>query len=406
MKLTLRNSFVALTLGALVVAACGSDSKSSSTNAAAAPTTNAAPATGAASATNAPAATGGAADSGTAAAEAAIADFLTEPSGIAPTTALPSKAPKKKIAWMECDVPTCTNYLTPGFKDATAAIGWDLQIIPSKSADPTAAMQQALDGGADYIAITGSPAATYTSLAAAAKAKGVPILSCYATDEPTVDSNILTQCGDTSFVTKTGPLMADYAIADSKGDANVLFVTINDFPVLKAESDAFKAELTKNCATCSFTELNVSLDDLIGGKVPAAIASQLQANSKLNYLMYAFGDLPGGVTAALQGAGLDKQVTQIGQDFSDADLPEISAGTHKAWSADPKGYAAWLMVDAAARLATGTSPADLVKLERPFAPLPTWIVADAKSADAIHATGGDWNPPDMSTEFKKLWLIS
>ena len=306
---------------------------------------------------------------------------------------------------MECDVPTCTNYLTPGFKDATAALGWDLMIIPSKSADPTAAMQQALDGGADYIAITGSPAATYTALATAAKAKGVPILSCYATDEPSVDSNILTQCGDTSFVTKTGPLMADYAIADSNGDAQVLFVTINDFPVLKAESDAYKAELTKNCASCSFTELNVSLDDLIGGKVPAAIASQLQANNKLNYLMYAFGDLPGGVTTALQSAGLDKQVTQVGQDFSDADLPEISAGTHKAWSADPKGYAAWLMVDAAARLATGTSPADLVTEHRPFAPLPTWIVADAKSADAIHATGGDWNPPDMATEFKKLWLV-
>ena len=306
---------------------------------------------------------------------------------------------------MECDVPTCTNYLTPGFKDATAAIGFDLMIIPSKSADPTAAMQQALDGGADYIAITGSPAATYTALAEAAKAKGVPILSCYATDEPSVDSNILTQCGDTSFVTTTGPLMANYTIDDSKGAANVLFVTINDFPVLKAESDAYKAELAKNCSSCTFTELNVTLDDLIGGKVPAAIASQLQSNTDLNYVMYAFGDLPGGVTQALQAAGLDKQVTQIGQDFSDADLPEISAGTHKAWSADPKGYAAWLMVDAAARLATGTSPEDLIAMHRPFAKLPTWIVTKAADADAIHATGGDWNPPDMAAEFKKLWLV-
>ena len=104
----------------------------------------------------------------------------------------------------------------------------------------------------------------------------------------------------------------------------------------------------------------MSLDDLLGGKVPAAIASQIQANSKLNYVMYAFGDLPGGVTAALSAAGLDKKVTQMGQDFSDADLPEISAGTMKAWAADPKGYAAWLMVDSAARLATGMSPADMI----------------------------------------------
>ena len=186
----------------------------------------------------------------------------------------------------------------------------------------------------------------------------------------------------------------------------MLFVTINDFPVLKSESDAVKAELTKNCTACSFNELNVTLDDLIGGKVPAAIASQIQANSKVNYVMYSFGDLPGGVTAALQAAGLDKKVVQMGQDFSDFDLPEISAGTMKAWAADPKGYAAWLMVDSAARLATGMSPEDMIAFERPFAPLPTWIVADAKSADAIHATGGDWNPPDMAAEFKKLWLVS
>ena len=160
-----------------------------------------------------------------------------------------------------------------------------------------------------------------------------------------------------------------------------------------------------NCAACSFNELNVTLDDLIGGKVPAAIASQIQANSDLNYVMYAFGDLPGGVTAALQAAGLDKRVTQIGQDFSDVDLPEISAGTMKAWSADPKGYAAWLMVDSAARLATGMTPEDLIAFERPFASLPTWIITEPADADAIHAVGGDWNPPDMADEFKKLWLV-
>ena len=186
MRLTLRKSFAALALGTLVIASCGSDSDSSTdTDAApaasdiapaatdAATGTDAAPATDAATGTDAAPAGG----DGLAAATAAIADFVTEPSGIGPSEPLPSAAPPKKIAWMECDVPTCTNYLTPGFKDATAAIGWELMIIPSKSADPTAAMQQALDGGADYIAITGSPAATYTALAEAAKEKGVPILS-------------------------------------------------------------------------------------------------------------------------------------------------------------------------------------------------------------------------------------
>ena len=87
--------------------------------------------------------------------------------------------------------------------------------------------------------------------------------------------------------------------------------------------------------------------------MPASIVSKLQANPDINYVFYSFGDLPGGVTAALQSAGLDKKVTQYGQDFSTIDLDEITAGTMGAWSADPKGYAGWLMVDAAARLSLG-----------------------------------------------------
>ena len=59
-----------------------------------------------------------------------------------------------------------------------------------------------------------------------------------------------------------------------------------------------------------------------------------------------------------------------GQDFSKFDLDEIAAGTMAAWSADPKAYAAWLMVDAAARLSLGM-PLDE---ERAAAPLPTFLV--------------------------------
>ncbi len=398
---------------ALVGAACGSSSGSSSNSTAAAgATTSAAKAADTTTAAGAATTAAGAATTAkaagadpVAAAKAAIVDFVKEPSGIGVSTPLPSKAPKKKLAWLECDVPTCSNYITPGFKAATAAIGWDLLVLPSKSADPSPAIQQALDGGADYIAITGSPAATYTAAAAAAKAKGVPIFSCYSTDVPSIASNILMQCGSTAGVQRGNTLMADWVIADSSANANVLYATINDFPVLKASSVAFQAELKKGCAACTFTELNVSLDDLIGGKVPAAIASQLQSNKKLNYLMYAFGDMPGGVTAALKSAGLDTQVKQIGQDFSDFDLPEISAGTMKAWTSNPKAYSGWLMTDAAARLATGMSPADLIKFEEKPSLLPSFLVTDAKTADAIKAGNGDWNPVGMAEAFKKLWLV-
>jgi hypothetical protein len=51
---------------------------------------------------------------------------------------------------------------------------------------------------------------------------------------------------------------------DSGGKMNVLIVSIPDFPVLKVETDAYIAQLKKNCPDCKYTELNVTLDDLIG----------------------------------------------------------------------------------------------------------------------------------------------
>lgn len=406
-----RSLLVVLACGTIVATACGSDSKSSSTTAAGAATeTTAAGAatetsaagstdtTPAASETTAAAAGG---DSGLADAKANVAKYSKADGAIGVTIPLTGKAEKKTIAWMECDVPTCSAYLTPGFKNAAAAIGWDLSIIPMKSTDPGPAIQQAIDAKVDFIASTGLAIAQYQPQLDAAKAAGIPVLSCFGTDDPDPSTGLYMQCGDESFVEKTGPLMADWAIADSEGKANILVVSIPDFPVLVSETDAFKAQVAKNCAGCKVTELDATLQDLIGGTVPGSIVSKLQANPDVNYVFYSFGDLPGGVSAALQSAGLDKKVTQYGQDFSTIDLDEITAGTMGAWSADPKGYAGWLMVDAAARLSLGMT----LDEERAAAPLPTIIISDGAAAKAISDVGGDWMPPGAEDAFKKLWGV-
>src|SRR4029078_5715639 len=155
----------------------GSDSNSSSTTAAATATTAASTATTAAgSATTAaatgttpagsetPAAAGGAgSNAGVLAAQGVVDQYSKADGSIGVTIPLTGKPPKKTFAWMECDVPTCASYLTPGIKDATAALGWDLKIIPMKSTDPGPAIQQAIDAGVDYISRTGVPVSIYTS---------------------------------------------------------------------------------------------------------------------------------------------------------------------------------------------------------------------------------------------------
>ena len=389
-----RSVLAVMAVAGIVVGACGDDEKSTDTTAGGSTETTA----GGSTETTAG---GGTEDAGLAAARANVEAHLTADGSIGVTIPLTAVPEKHTIAWMECDVPTCSAYLTPGFKAATEALGWDLQIFPMKSADPGPGIQAAIDAGPDYIAMTGVVAAQFQPQVDAAKAAGIPLLSCFGTDDPSADLGIYMQCGDHNFVEKTGPLMADWAIVDSEGAANVLIVNIPDFPVLVVETDAYKAQMEQNCSSCKYTELNVTLDDLIQGKVPAAVASALQADPSINYVFASFGDLPGGVTAALDAAGLLDGVTVYGQDFSTIDLEEIVAGTQGAWSADPKGYAAWLMVDAAARLSLGMELTE----ERDAAALPTIIIDEPAEAQAIIDVGGDWMPPGAEDAFKALWGV-
>src|SRR6187402_3074852 len=180
--------------GSLVLAACGDDDDDD-TSATTAPAATEAPATEApsteapssgeaSSSAEASSSSEATADSGMAAAQANV-DKYSEPDGtIGVTIPLTGVPEKKTIAWMECDVPTCAAYLTPGFKGATEALGWDLKIIPMKSTDPGPAIQQAIDQGVDYIASTGLATAQYQSQLDAANAAGIGVLSCFGTDDP------------------------------------------------------------------------------------------------------------------------------------------------------------------------------------------------------------------------------
>jgi ribose transport system substrate-binding protein len=401
---------------ALIAAACGSDEKESApATEAAKPAASEAPAPTEAPATDAPAPTEAPAteapttepagdDAGVEAAKAAVAALAEPPEAIGPTIAIEGEIPKKTVAWLECEQPSCAA-IRPGFEAATEALGWELLVIPANSGAQGDAIQQALDQGADYLAHTGSPLATAEEQLAAAKEKGVPYASCYSTDDPDVDNNnLLIQCGDDDGVFYNGGLMANWVIADSGGQANVLVVNIPDFPVLVSEADGIKDAYSTNCSACTVQELNVTIDALIAGEVGGAIASQIQANEDINYIQFTFGDLPAGVADVLEESGLLEGRKIVGVDFSAAiGLPEIVAGRHHAWTANPKVYAAWLMVDAMVRHSVGMDNPE----ERQNAALPVFIVDSPEAATAALEYGDSgWpGPATMADQFKTLWGV-
>ncbi len=335
---------------------------------------------------------------GLAAAQAIVDANLVIPNEIGPTIALDSIPEEKTVAWLECSLPSCIA-IGIGFADAAEALGWNLEVI-SFATDAAPAFQQALDQGVDYVAITGTAPALIQDQLDQAAASGIPVMSCFDASEPG-EGGFDMQCGDATAVEAAGTLISNAIIADSGGTANVMMVNIPDFTVLKVEADASRAAYEANCPDCVFTELALTLDQLLAGEVPGAILSSLQADPAIDYVHFAFDGLAGGVSATLADAELLDGLKLVGVDYNGAILQEIVDGTMQFWTTNPKEYSAWLMMDAMARHSVGMDNPE----ERANAVLPTFLVDNAEVAEPLIPTDGWTGPDDMAEQFAALWGV-
>lgn len=384
-------------VGALVLAACGgSDEATDTTEAPAVEEEVEAEAEPEAEAEAEPEAEAG--GEGLAAAQAVVDANLVIPSDIGPTIALDSAPEEKTVAWLECSLPSCIA-IGVGFADAVETLGWNLEVI-SFATDAAPAFQQALDQGVDYVAITGTAPALIQDQLDQATAAGVPVMSCFDASEP-AEGGFAMQCGDATAVEAAGKLISNAIIADSGGTANVMMVNIPDFTVLKVEADASRATYEANCPDCVFTELALTLDQLLAGEVAGAILSSLQADPDIEYVHFAFDGLAGGVSSVLADAELLDGLKLVGVDYNGAILQEIVDGTMQFWTTNPKEYSAWLMVDAMARHSVGMDNPE----ERANAVVPTFIANSPEVAEPLIPTDG-WRGPDgMAEQFAALWGV-
>lgn len=337
---------------------------------------------------------------GLARAQAIVDANTTPPEGIGPTIPLESVPEAKTVAWLECSLPSCAA-IGVGFQRATEVLGWNLEVV-SWSTDAAAAFQQAIDLGVDYVAITGTAPALIQDQIDAAAAAGIGFFSCFDTADPGGEANnIWTQCGDDDAVVATGKLIANQIIVDSGGDANVMMVNIPDFAVLVSEREGSESAYAENCPDCTFNELALTLDQLLAGEVPGAVLSALQSDPEVVYVHQAFDGLAGGLSATLSEAALLEGRKLVGVDFSGAILQEIVDGTQQFWTANPKEYSAWLMVDGMARHSIGQENTE----ERANAVLPTFVVSSPEQAEPLIASDGWPGPDGMAEQFAALWGV-
>jgi ribose transport system substrate-binding protein len=325
----------------------------------------------------------------------------TPPTEIQVNQALPTAPPKgKKVVFLQCELPACARYIS-GVKAAAAALGWSATSQVFKNANPGAGLQQAINERPDYIAITGIPTgAIKPQLKAAADAK-IPVISCATPDKPS-PGGYAVQCGGS--LETDAEYVGRWMINDSGGKANVVAVTIPQFPVLNTETDWLKKNLRSKCPGCSYDQLDVSVQEVGGGAVPQKLVAYLQSHPDVHYVYFTFNDLTRGIPAVLRTAGLTDKVKLVGA-AGDASIMKEIGDTQAAWTIAPNVYSAWVMFDAMARLSVGEQLGETYATD--VYASPTWVVESAESAKQLAATTYDWyGPTGFEQQFKTLWQVA
>jgi ABC-type sugar transport system substrate-binding protein len=365
-----RGAAAVLALGAVLVTAtgCGSDTGGS--------------------------AAGGGGGAGVAEALALAQKAATRPTSIGLTKPIGKPVPTgKKVVFISCGVQACE---TQGdiIKQGASDLGWSASTIGTDGSPEQLqnAFDTAMRQGADAIVLNAVNRASVAKQLEAAKQKGVAFVTSSSVDK--TGDGILANVAGTQNSAKIGDNLAAQIVADSKGNANTLYVNISAFQILQALGDQFKSSYAKYCPSCQYGSLDIPITSL-GKDAPDRIVSYLRSHPQVNYVVLSVSNALGaGLPAALRAAGLGDKVKLVGQSGDTQTFQDLQAKNFN--SVVPYDYYTvdYLMLDALARHFAGAPAQEALP--------PLWIVTpDNMPAEA---TKGMFPVVESyRDEFKKLW---
>jgi hypothetical protein len=380
----------------LTLAACSSASSSSSSAPASAPAAGTASASAAATAS---ASAAGTSSSVVAAAEAAVKSASTMPTSIPETQTLPSAPPKgKTVLFLQCEEVQC-GYEGDGLKAAAAAIGWTVKVLNFQAANP-ATLVSALQSGLQYHPVaaffSGVPQEAWQSEQKPYAAAGAFIVDNYLAATPS-GAGVMAGRGYASENEDMGKVLADQQIANSGGaPAASLIVSVPTYTVFDPMVTAYKAEIAKDCPSCSVTEDDFTLPQMLGGQLVPAVVSAAKRISNLKYIVSVNGAFTDTLPEALKAAGLSGKYQVISGQGVSTDQQNVLQGSQLATVSGPFILGGWQDMDMAIRavMHLPPSPGDTVV---------PWVLLN-KSNIGTPSDSYDV-PTDYPSLFEKLWHV-
>jgi ribose transport system substrate-binding protein len=281
-----------------------------------------------------------------------------------------------------------------GAKEAAAAIGWDIQFIDAKGigSEVTAAMEQAIALKPDAIIAGGFDAISQRATIQKAVDSGIMVVGWHVgpkvgrIQDPPVFANITSEPQDTARVT------ADYVIATSAGQAQVIILTDSQAEIAVAKAKAMQSRI-EQCAGCKVLSYeDVSLAAVATRMGPLTMDLRQRFATTMTWML-GINDLYFDFAApALQKAGVGPLGPPLFVSAGDGSTPayeRIRAGTYQvATIPEPLNLHGWMCIDELNRAFAGTPPSGYNT--------PVHIV----TRENIHLDGGPQNIFDPDNDYR------
>lgn len=361
---------------AMAIAACGSTS-SSSTQASQTSTSSAAQRTAAASS------------------NATLARYLRPPTDINVTGSLKSAPPAGKSVVMLTTTDPGTSLIATTVASVAAAAHWNYTAVsydPANLATLNAAYQTAITKHANYIIETGIVPPQQDLKAAAAAGIKVALGSL-----PNPVPPAIVDAASSASLYRMGAIVGQLFVSDSGGKGEALVANVPAYPILATFAEGFDKTVTSSCPGCKVDTIDVSIPDVVSGKLPSAVVSALQSHSSARYAVFEDAAFSTGIVPALAAASLSGRVKVIGGVSNTQVLSYLRQGTNTAWAAFSSPYEAYQLMDAVFRSAEGLPVSQAEEGVEPTQLL---------TKDNV-GTLTNWNAPvTFPQQFKALWHLS
>jgi ribose transport system substrate-binding protein len=238
-----------------------------------------------------------------------------------------------------------------GAKEAAEALGWTATIYDGQG-DPVTqnkVVTQAINGGADAVLLAGVDPAQIGSALDLAKQQGIPVGSMTQGIAP--GNGIAFDIG--ADYVQSGVIMGSWIVTDSGGSAVVLPTNDKEFGSTVAIVDS-AIDTIATCDSCTVKDTEFFVGSNIGNGLGQRIASALQRQPDVNYVIGAFDPAVSDMVPAINNVGIGDRIKIISNVGLTQNLEFIESGNVQAadivYDNTYTGYAA---VDQLIRVLTG-----------------------------------------------------